>query len=801
MWSILHLGGSALGAGLAGQGTPWPPPGPWQEILTRLSGLLVVTLGLAGKVRSWLLWAAVLAAAMTGSWQEASRRQARDAVRAPEPVAPADRVTCRGSAALRVTSWADTRPDGKWTAAAVILGGVFPDAPAGQRVPGRGEGARVKGSGAVPVPGQVILGKAVFRVPATGDLPGSFDYREFLAGRGLTWLADLEETSGAAKEAGPPGPGRHLARGRGWVLARLRALLPDREADLGAAVLLGARSGSSREGARPFARLGLAHLFAVSGLHVGLLLGVVAGPGRLAGLGPWLRLAPLLFLLPVYALLTGLPGSVVRAAGLGLLLAAANPCGRRPRGLHLLGLLFWISTLWQPAQVLDTGVRLSYLAAGGIVATMGLVNVSRERGKAAQWSVMALTVSLAAQWFTLPQTAISFGRFSLLAPLANLVAVPVFGAAVWLLLWALIADPLWGWMGQNLASLAWLLFRMLAAAAGWVASQSGGWNLGLAPAGPGLGLLWAFLTVAGLGLLRKGRAGGKSALVRGPLPVLLIWAGGHLILAGAGRALLDGGKVTAWQFDVGQGDCALVQFPDGWRCLIDTGGTWGRGTDQGPFLRSVVPFLERGWAREIPLVILSHGHLDHTGGNPAARRNLKVERWLAGGRAGRGLPGPAEPGPGENLHRWGPWSLDLAFPAGGYPEEFHENDLSLVVVLSFKNRPCMVWSGDLEEHGESYLLERGLVPGPVQVWKAGHHGSNTSGSQGWLNRLDPGLVILSCGVGNRYGHPNHGFYVVGGDTCEVARTDLEGSIRLEWDSRGALAWSTRSRKGQLQPLP
>ena len=86
------------------------------------------------------------------------------------------------------------------------------------------------------------------------------------------------------------------------------------------------------------------------------------------------RFLPLAVVLPFYALLTGLPGSVVRAVGLALLGLAAPTAGARARPLRILGLLFWAGCVWEPRQVLDTGLQLSYLAAGGILAVSALTD-------------------------------------------------------------------------------------------------------------------------------------------------------------------------------------------------------------------------------------------------------------------------------------------------------------------------------------------------------------------------------------------------------------------------------------------
>jgi competence protein ComEC len=256
--------------------------------------------------------------------------------------------------------------------------------------------------------------------------------------------------------------------------------------------------------------------------------------------------------------------------------------------------------------------------------------------------------------------------------------------------------------------------------------------------------------------------------------------------------------VIAWQFDVGQGDCGVLVFPDGWSMLIDTGGTYGfhgSGGD-GPLTRTVLPFLQRNGCTSLDAVVLTHGHRDHTGGAAALAGMVMVDRWYVSGRAARAVRSVVDttrifqPRAGTVLHKWGDWVVSVVYPPEYLPHDLDENDCSLVVVLSRAGKDVAVWSGDLELEGEGLMLGTHYAPQDVQVWKAGHHGSNTSGSRGLMTRFDPDLILLSCGVGNGYGHPNHGPYLARIDTVTIARTDLQGSILMEWDSEGRLCWRT-----------
>jgi competence protein ComEC len=668
----------------------------------------------------------------------------------------------------------------------------------------------LSGEGERPTPGELRAVVMRISVPGDGDLPGMFNPRLYLAGRGLRWKSTILQSLPA------PGSGPiekvyrcFLSPVRENILRKLDAILPATEASLASAVLLGEKDCSSRASGEPFSDLGLAHLFAVSGLHVGILLGLFLLPGKLVGISPWQKSGFLIFILPIYALLTGLPGSVIRASGLAFLATSGKPLGRGGVPLHFLGLLFWSTTLWRPDQVLDTGVRLSYAAAAGIlVFTSQAKDLKIPNTGLRGFLLGGLLISLAAQWSTLPFAASSFGRISLLSPLANLMAVPLFGFAVWLTVMGLASDFLPFGPGPSLTALGWFLFRGLAGLVRFTENHTGGWNFGLPDPGPGTVLAWGLGSVFILFALQQSRRGiwglGKMAF--------FVFLTGSCVLVQFSSFRFGPWKSASpevWQFAVGQGDCSVVKFPDGWSAMIDAAGRFGfSGSDlSGPMSLSILPWLRRHNLGDPDVVLLTHGHLDHTGGALVLKREAEVGNWYVSGKAHLALlPDTNQvnlhlPNPGEVLHRWEDWSLKILYPSKVIPGHFHENDHSLVVALSKSGKTQFLWSGDLEKAGEALLLQGSGPGGPTRVWKAGHHGSNTSGSQAFLDAIHPELVLISCGVGNSYHHPNHGLYIVRGDTIPVVRTDLDGSIQLKWSPKGEIHWKSRVGQGVLPALP
>ena len=780
------------------------------SLAARMAALLPVLLAVVSGWGIFPIWLGVLSGGYAAGSLEVAQRQSRLSAVAESPCSVARSLVWKGPAIIRITGWPAPASNERWRSPARLLHLGKPVENLGDLHPDPGQGVMLSGRGDPPHPGSCLTGPLELSVPPGASLPGAFDYRLFLAGRGLNWRGRLPEwrsmpTSGVASGLG----GKFLGPLRQGIVDRINRLLPDREATMASAVLLGIRDSGSRRASRPFSELGLAHLFAVSGLHVGILLGIIVLPGQWFGLSPGQRLVPIFMMLPVYVLLTGMPGSVVRAASLGFLALLAAGLGKPAQALRLIGLLFWAGTVWDPVQNLDTGLKLSYLAAGGILAVSSLSNGLRFSSNRILGPLYTgIAVSTAAQWFTLPLVAGSFGRISSLSLVANLVAVPLFGLAVWCIVLALLTASLWSGGAMALGSLSWLLFRVLAGLAGFITQGTSGFPIGLPPPDVRQLLLWATLTFLGLFSLKlhlKGRLPGFAALGA----TVLIVAAGILTFGPLSWNLGCDDKVTAWQFDVGQGDCALLVFPDRWSLLIDTAGLFGfRGSgSDGPFPRTVLPFLQRNGISHIDGVVLTHGHLDHTGGSRVLHENVRVGAWYVSGKAGRSVAGYADttrieyPIAGQVLHRWREWEVRVAYPLGLLPEDCDENDHSLVVVLSRAGKDLAVWSGDLELEGEHHMMSGGQTPTDVQVWKAGHHGSNTSGSPELMDLLDPDLILISCGVGNGYKHPSHGPYVVKGDTLNIARTDLQGTIRLEWDLSGVLTWRTMVTDPQIIGLP
>ncbi len=544
---------------------------------------------------------------------------------------------------------------------------------------------------------------------------------------------------------------------------------------LARALLLGQRSELPVAWQQTLRRLGLAHLLAVSGLHVGLLAALT-----LAAASPLPRglryLAALLAVL-LYLLLIGPRPAVLRASVMGLVALAALLAERPPQAVNALAFCVVVLVLEDPAVTADLGFQLSAAATAGIVV---LAPVYRDRWTTLPMALrQPLAMSVAAQLATLPLIVPLAGVVHPAAAVYNLVAIP------WLGLFLAAAFPWFLIAGLSSAAAAGLLPLLDALA----------WPLkALASLPPtAVDLKPLTLSAAALAVLAAALAV-AGCRPRRSAPALLAVA--LLALSGAPDSSRRPARLV--MLDVGQGDAVLLA--DGPRAVLVDGGGWRRGDLGG---RVLLPALARAGVARLDAVIMTHADLDHCGGLADLVRYLPVaEVWTASraeeaGCAERLL---AAPGPRLRILRRGDdvgvgrWQLHVLHPeagdqAAGDPGK--SNDLSLVVMAElpgFPGSPRVLLTGDLEAAGERLLLRRYGAALAADVLKVAHHGSKSSTTPAWLEAVDPRIALVSAGRNNWYGHPAPAVLArLERRRLRVLRTDRSGRLDLTFHPDGRIA--------------
>ncbi|MDF3240582.1 DNA internalization-related competence protein ComEC/Rec2 [Pseudomonas veronii] len=542
-------------------------------------------------------------------------------------------------------------------------------------------------------------------------------------------LAQRIGATGSVKDGERLAPARNAWRDA--VRQRLTAVdAQGREAGL-AALVLGDGSGLTADDWRVLQDTGTVHLLVISGQHIGLLAGLIyALVAALARYGCWPRTWPwlpwacgLAFTAALgYGLLAGFGVPVQRACAMvGLVLLW------RLRFRHLgiwwpLLLAFNSVLILEPLASLQPGFWLSFAAVAVLGLTFG--------GRLGRWSAW--------QAWTRPQWLIAIGLFpvllvlglpiSLSAPLANLFAVPWISLVVLplaLLGTALLAVPFVG------AGLLWLaggaldgLFNALALLAG----QLPAWI----PAEVPMGYWLVSLVGAVLLLLPKGV---PFRLLGWPMLLLAVFPP---------REPVPHGQVDVLQLDVGQG-LALILRTRHHTLLYDAGPRSG-AVDLGA--RVVLPSLKRLGVGALDMMLLSHADADHAGGAAAVARGLPIKR-VVGGET-EGLPALLDTQPCISGEQWA-WD-GVSFELWQWPDAVDGNPKSCVLHIQ-ANGERLLLTGDIDRAAEQAFLASTLAV-PTDWLQAPHHGSRSSSSWPFLQRLAPKSVLISRGRGNAFGHPH-----------------------------------------------
>ncbi|TFY95092.1 DNA internalization-related competence protein ComEC/Rec2 [Pseudomonas nabeulensis] len=567
-------------------------------------------------------------------------------------------------------------------------------------------------------------------------------------------LAQRIGATGSVKDGERLAPARNAWRD--GVRQRLLAVnAQGREAGL-AALVIGDGSGLSREDWRVLQDTGTVHLLVISGQHIGMLAGLVYA--LIAGLArygcwprgwPWLPWAcGLAFTAALgYGLLAGFGVPVQRACvmvGLVLLwrLRFRHLGLWWPLLLALNGVL-----LLEPLASLQPGFWLSFAAVAVLILAFG--------GRLGPWSVW--------QVWTRPQGLIAIGLFPLLlvlglpislsAPLANLVAVPWISLVVLpLALLGTVLLPL-PWIGE---SLLWLaggaldgLFRGLA----WLAEYVPAWIPSEVP----LGFWLISLAGAVLLLLPKGV---PFRVLGWPMLLLAVFPP---------REPVPDGQVDVVQLDVGQGQSLLLRTRHH-TLLYDAGprsGTFDLGE------RVVLPSLRKFGVGALEVMLLSHADADHAGGAAAVANGLPVKR-VVGGET-EGLPAFLGAEPCVSGERW-VWD-GVSFELWQWPDATNGNAKSCVLQVQ-ANGERLLLTGDIDRAAEQAFLASALAV-PTDWLQAPHHGSRSSSSWPFLERLAPKSVLISRGRGNAFGHPHpqvtERYQALGSQVYDSAE---QGAVRL-----------------------
>ncbi|MAT72845.1 MAG: hypothetical protein CMJ58_25470 [Planctomycetaceae bacterium] len=659
--------------------------------------------------------------------------------------------------------------------------------------------------------GDRVLVFANIGKPGTPLNPGQYDWAnaERIAGR----LSEAYCKDPACVQVLAPAGAGSLS---GWAAtlrrhceSALRAAVGTGQADLAAAVLLGARERLPDDTTDAFLRTGTIHLMVVSGLHVGMLAGLAWGALRLLGVSRGWRTLGTLFALGCYVAAVGPRPPVVRASVLIAAWLAATATGRRPTAANVLAAAGLAVAAFNPAELFRGGTQLSFVSAA-VFAGLGewlargrqptplerLINDTRSWPsrlvKRLRDGFVLGVISSTAIWIVAgPLVA---AEFHIVTPI-GIVLTPLIMPLVGVALAAGLASVAVGWLVPPLAAAGGAICGGCLGLTEGAVTLADSWEAGhFYTPGPAPWWLLGWYGAGALALLLPRWLPRPNKLAT----AAAVWGICGIVVAAWPARRDDSLQCTF--LSVGHGTCVVLETPAGETILYDAGSL---GSPEGA-ARTIASFLWQRRIRRIDAIVLSHADVDHYNAVPtladylpvgvayispmmfdpvATDGHMRAPEYLREQLNRRGIP-MREIWMGDRLRLADESTqIEVLFP----PREGvlgRDNANSLLLEITVHGRRILL-PGDLESPGIDAVMAD--PPTDCDILLAPHHGSTRSDPPGFAAWCSPEWVVLSGGEAERTIAADESYRAAG---AEVFHTAEAGAVRFAIAATGVTAFPT-----------
>ena len=583
--------------------------------------------------------------------------------------------------------------------------------------------------------GDKVKIKGTLKLPSKNTVPNLFNYRKYLNNNNIYYILTASEITKIKNNT------KILTHYKN----KLQKYINRKKAHTYLNIfILSNKNDLDKEVLNSYQTNGLSHLFSISGMHITLLLGTILKLLDKVSYNRYYKYIFLIIILIIYMYLTDFTPSILRSGIMFILLTLNKLFNFKIKTKNIIMLTFIIIVLINPYYIYNLGFQLSYLISFYLIIFAHIINKHKNYFK------KLFITSLISFLVSFPIIISNYYQVNLLSILINLLFVPIISYIVLPLafitlilptdsLLILTMDILEG-ISLSLTNINYLLLEL---------------------AKPSIYLIIIYYATITLLLINK-----KCFISL--LTTIFI----HKI------SINFNPNMEILFLDVSQGDSILLHYPHNkYNILIDTGGNYNYEISKN----IIIPYLKSKGINKIDYLILTHGDYDHMGESINLIENFKVEKVIFNCGPYNDLEKELIKVLEKKKIKYYSCIKELNIDNSKLyflqtKEYDNENDNSSVIYFNYYNYKSL-FMGDASTEREKDILEKYNLK-DVDFLKVGHHGSNTSSSEEFINSINPKYSLISVGKNNRYGHPNKEVLDTLNDS-KIYRTDQDGSIMFK----------------------
>ena len=583
--------------------------------------------------------------------------------------------------------------------------------------------------------GDKVKIKGTLKLPSKNTVPNLFNYRKYLNNNNIYYILTASEITKIKNNT------KILTHYKN----KLQKYINRKKAHTYLNIfILSNKNDLDKEVLNSYQVNGLSHLFSISGMHITLLLGTILKLLDKVSYNRYYKYVLLIIILIIYMYLTDFTPSILRSGIMFILLTLNKLFNFKIKTKNIIMLTFIIIVLINPYYIYNLGFQLSYLISFYLIIFAHIINKHKNYFK------KLFITSLISFLVSFPIIISNYYQVNLLSIFINLLFVPIISYIVLPLAFITLILPTDSFLiltmdilegiSLSLTNINYLLLELPK---------------------PSIYLIIIYYATITLLLINK-----KSFISL--LTTIFI----HKI------SIDFNPNMEILFLDVSQGDSILLHYPHNkYNILIDTGGNYNYEISKN----IIIPYLKSKGINKIDYLILTHGDYDHMGESINLIENFKVEKVIFNCGPYNDLEKELIKVLEKKKIKYYSCIKELNIDNSKLyflqtKEYDNENDNSSVIYFNYYNYKSL-FMGDASTEREKDILEKYNLK-DVDFLKVGHHGSNTSSSEEFINSINPKYSLISVGKNNRYGHPNKEVLDTLNDS-KIYRTDQDGSIMFK----------------------